>query len=70
MLCQHSFWFAIAQQAFYDAVSRPLQEDFYKDSTLIMQLLRDNLTVSHFPSDVTTIYIIPKQNSWSQCMCP
>jgi len=35
-------------QAFDDAMSEldTLNEDSYKDSTLIMQLLRDNLTVS------------------------
>lgn len=35
-------------QAFDDAIAEldQLKEDSYKDSTLIMQLLRDNLTVS------------------------
>ena len=35
-------------QAFDDSIADldKLQEDSYKDSTLIMQLLRDNLTVS------------------------
>ncbi len=35
-------------QAFDDAIVEldNLKEDSYKDSTLIMQLLRDNLTVS------------------------
>jgi len=36
------------EQAFDDAIAEldTLNEDSYKDSTLIMQLLRDNLTVS------------------------
>ena len=35
------------EQAFDDAIAEldTLNEDSYKDSTLIMQLLRDNLTV-------------------------
>lgn len=38
---------ALAKQAFDDAISEldALNEDSYKDSTLIMQLLRDNLTL-------------------------
>ena len=37
-------------QAFDEAIAEldNLQEDSYKDSTLIMQLLRDNLTVNDF----------------------
>jgi len=37
----------IAKQAFEDAISEldNLKEDSYKDSTLIMQLLRDNITL-------------------------
>lgn len=37
----------MAKQAFDDAVAdlETLSEDSYKDSTLIMQLLRDNLTL-------------------------
>ena len=43
---------ATAKQAFDEAISEldQLQEDQYKDSTLIMQLLRDNLTL--WTSDV------------------
>jgi len=37
----------LAKQAFDEAISKldTLPEDYYKDSTLIMQLLRDNLTL-------------------------
>ena len=40
----------LAKAAFDDAIAEldSLQDDTYKDSTLIMQLLRDNLTVSVF----------------------
>ena len=42
----------LAKQAFDDAIAEldTLNEDSYKDSTLIMQLLRDNLTVSDLTS--------------------
>ena len=38
---------SIAKQAFDDAIAEldTLSEESYKDSTLIMQLLRDNLTL-------------------------
>ena len=38
---------ALAKQAFDDAIAEldTLSEESYKDSTLIMQLLRDNLTL-------------------------
>ena len=37
----------LAKQAFEEAIAEldTLSEEFYKDSTLIMQLLRDNLTL-------------------------
>lgn len=40
---------ALCLQAFDEAIAEldTLNEDSYKDSTLIMQLLRDNLTVSY-----------------------
>jgi 14-3-3 protein epsilon len=42
--CSHGFFFL---QAFDDAIAKldSLDEASYKDSTLIMQLLRDNLTL-------------------------
>ena len=42
----------LAKEAFDNAIAQldSLREDSYKDSTLIMQLLRDNLTVSHLRS--------------------
>merc|ERR1712108_114672 len=44
----------LAKQAFDDAIAEldPLNEDSYKDSTLIMQLLRDSLTL--WTSDMQT----------------
>jgi len=48
---------SLAKQAFDDAIAEldTLPEDSYKDSTLIMQLLRDNLTLwtSDMPEDDT-----------------
>ncbi|CAN4105052.1 unnamed protein product [Withania somnifera] len=48
----------LAKQAFDEAISEldSLNEDSYKDSTLIMQLLRDNLTLwtSDLPEDAGT----------------
>jgi 14-3-3 protein epsilon len=45
----------LAKQAFDEAISEldTLSEESYKDSTLIMQLLRDNLTLwtSDIPED-------------------
>lgn len=42
------FYITSSLQAFDEAIAEldTLNEDSYKDSTLIMQLLRDNLTVS------------------------
>ena len=51
-----------SRQAFDDSIAEldQLQEDSYKDSTLIMQLLRDNLTVSATLND---LYILTS-NFW------
>lgn len=49
----------VVLQAFDEAIAEldTLNEDSYKDSTLIMQLLRDNLTVSiHPPVTKMVIY--------------
>ena len=48
MKTQYGIFFCLSFQAFDKAIAEldTLQEDSYKDSTLIMQLLRDNLTVS------------------------
>lgn len=47
-------------QAFDNAISEldELKEDSYKDSTLIMQLLRDNLTVSVGSTDNDLSYVL------------
>jgi len=57
-LAWHSSYFRacyLAKQAFDEAISEldTLSEESYKDSTLIMQLLRDNLTLwtSDIPED-------------------
>ena len=46
-------------QAFDDAIAEldTLNEDSYKDSTLIMQLLRDNLTVSLSTSPCNPLFL-------------
>ncbi|KAK2915512.1 hypothetical protein Q8A73_006106 [Channa argus] len=47
---------SLAKQAFDEAIAEldTLNEDSYKDSTLIMQLLRDNLTVSIHSADTAS----------------
>lgn len=47
-------------QAFDEAIAEldTLNEDSYKDSTLIMQLLRDNLTVSYLLFDIFPLQLI------------
>ncbi|MBN3283138.1 143B1 protein, partial [Polyodon spathula] len=55
---------ALAKSAFDEAIAEldTLNEDSYKDSTLIMQLLRDNLTVStNYSSDSFECFIKKKQ---------
>uniref|UniRef100_A0A3P8P0E7 14-3-3 domain-containing protein n=1 Tax=Astatotilapia calliptera TaxID=8154 RepID=A0A3P8P0E7_ASTCA len=54
---------SLAKQAFDEAIAEldTLNEDSYKDSTLIMQLLRDNLTVS--------IPVNRGQESGTTCNC-
>jgi 14-3-3 protein epsilon len=55
----------LAKQAFDDAIAEldTLSEDSYKDSTLIMQLLRDNLTLwtsdmqGNFPAPIHSLFI-------------
>lgn len=46
----------VCSQAFDEAIAEldTLNEESYKDSTLIMQLLRDNLTVSTSASSLKT----------------
>lgn len=55
----------LAKQAFDDAIAEldTLSEESYKDSTLIMQLLRDNLTL--WTSDLQD----GKQTLWWMIMC-
>ena len=51
-------------KAFDDAIAEldQLKEDSYKDSTLIMQLLRDNLTVSAEPHHYVSCQIVTVYN--------
>ncbi|PKI42766.1 hypothetical protein CRG98_036894 [Punica granatum] len=57
----------LAKQAFDEAISEldSLNEESYKDSTLIMQLLRDNLTLwtSDIPEEGGNIYKLGIRNS-------
>lgn len=55
-------------QAFDDAIAQldQLNEESYKDSTLIMQLLRDNLTVS-FSNIKFCVYVLVRFNMVLQC---
>lgn len=65
-----------AFQAFDEAIAEldTLNEDSYKDSTLIMQLLRDNLTVSFFrallssPPTVPAPLVLPRVLTASLCL--
>ena len=66
----------LAKQAFDDAIAEldSLNEDSYKDSTLIMQLLRDNLTVSFEPLNFELLFLInlkyPFLNIAMDIRCP
>ena len=56
--------YVTSRQAFDDSIAEldKLQEDSYKDSTLIMQLLRDNLTVS---ANLNDLFILTS-NFWGR----
>uniref|UniRef100_A0AAR2L288 14-3-3 domain-containing protein n=1 Tax=Pygocentrus nattereri TaxID=42514 RepID=A0AAR2L288_PYGNA len=58
---------SLAKQAFDEAIAEldTLNEESYKDSTLIMQLLRDNLTVSDFSRLFFLFFSI---HEWSDCL--
>lgn len=57
----------LAKAAFDDAIAEldTLSEESYKDSTLIMQLLRDNLTL--WTSDMQGEGKLTRNGSWSLC---
>ena len=58
----------LAKQAFDDAIAEldTLSEESYKDSTLIMQLLRDNLTL--WTSDMQDSGKISQKNFFALCL--
>ncbi|KAG0459811.1 hypothetical protein HPP92_022939 [Vanilla planifolia] len=60
----------LAKQAFDEAISEldTLSEDSYKDSTLIMQLLRDNLTL--WTSDIPKMELMKLQKKVPQELLP
>ncbi len=61
---------ALCLQAFDEAIAEldTLNEDSYKDSTLIMQLLRDNLTVS-YKGGHTDLQKTKNNHFWDYGMC-
>ena len=54
------------QQAFDEAIAQldQLNEESYKDSTLIMQLLRDNLTVIKYEHQQFTLFFKDRILLW------
>lgn len=75
----------LAQRSFDDALAEldTLEEESYKDSTLIMQLLRDNLTVScvvyfrdfdafscgQLTSQITKLTLVTSDFNWCTSLC-
>ena len=66
----------LAKSAFDEAIAEldQLKEDSYKDSTLIMQLLRDNLTVSlnalgKYSGSTLAICIYMYMYMYCMCVC-
>ncbi|KAK9949422.1 hypothetical protein M0R45_004945 [Rubus argutus] len=59
---------SMAKQAFEEAIAEldTLGEESYKDSTLIMQLLRDNLTL--WTSDLQVSFLIPRPFMVIDCL--
>lgn len=69
-------WKIVVFQAFDEAIAEldTLNEDSYKDSTLIMQLLRDNLTVSYlgiamFPFQLMLKHFVTFCGLCHSCSC-